>query len=62
MHMCVTTWIVSSLPDLFTISRSPSHSGLCHFKITLLAPLQWAYQTLSNFRFPSLFLLYAFSP
>jgi hypothetical protein len=35
MHKCVTTRIGSSLPDLFTISRSPSHSGLCLFKITL---------------------------
>jgi hypothetical protein len=25
VHMCITTWIASSLPDLFTTSRSPSH-------------------------------------
>jgi hypothetical protein len=51
MHMCITTWIGSSLPDLFTTSQSPSHSGLCQFKITLFAPLQWAHQTLSSFGF-----------
>jgi hypothetical protein len=49
---CVTTWIGSTLPYLFTTSWSSSHSGLCQFKIALLAPLQWAHQTLSSFRFP----------
>jgi hypothetical protein len=64
MSMCITTWINSSLPDLFTTSWPPSYSGLCQFMITLLGPLQWAHQTLSSFRFPSLslFFLYAFSP
>jgi hypothetical protein len=38
---------------LFTTSRSPSHSGLCQFKITLFAPLQWAHKTLSSFGFPT---------
>jgi hypothetical protein len=53
MHMCITICIGSSLPDLFTISQSPSHSGLCQFKITLSAPLQWAHQTLSSFEYPT---------
>jgi hypothetical protein len=51
------------LPDL-TTSRSPSHSGLCQFnKITVFAPIQWAHQLHSSFRFPSLslFLPCAFS-
>jgi hypothetical protein len=30
--------------------------GLCQFKITLFAPLHWAHQPHSNFRFPSLSL------
>jgi hypothetical protein len=47
------TQIDSSLPDLFTTSQSPSHSDLCHFKITLFTPLQWAHQTLSSFGFPT---------
>jgi hypothetical protein len=42
MHLCIATHIGSSLPDLFVISWSPSHSGLCQFKITLFA-LQQAY-------------------
>jgi hypothetical protein len=49
MHMCITTRIGSSLPDLFTTSWSPYHSDLCQFKITMLAPLQWAHQTFSSF-------------
>jgi hypothetical protein len=52
MHKkCITTQVDSSLPDLFTISRSPSHIYLCHLKVTVLAPLQWGHQTLSNFGF-----------
>jgi hypothetical protein len=51
--MCIATHIGSSLPDLFTTSRSASHIDHCHFKVTILAPLQWAYQTLSSFRFPT---------
>jgi hypothetical protein len=63
MHMYITTHIDSSLPDLFTASWSPSHNGLCQFKITLFAPLQWAHQPHSSFGFPSLslFLLHTFS-
>jgi hypothetical protein len=53
MHICITTQIGSSVPDLFTTSRSPSQSDLCQFKITLFTPLQWAHQTLSSFRFPT---------
>jgi hypothetical protein len=52
-----TFWITiqngSSLPDFFTTSRSPSHSGLCQFKITLFTPWQQAHQTLSSFEFPT---------
>jgi hypothetical protein len=51
----------SSLSDLFTTSWSPSYSGLCQFKIALLAPLQWAHQILSRFPSLFLFLLYVFS-
>jgi hypothetical protein len=40
IHMCIITHIGSSLPDLFTTSWSPSHSGLCQFKITVFAPTQ----------------------
>jgi hypothetical protein len=36
MHKCITTRIDSFLLDLFTTIRSPSHSGLCQFKITVL--------------------------
>jgi hypothetical protein len=43
----------SSLPDLFTSSRSPSHIEPCHFKVSVLAPLQWGHQTLSSFGFPT---------
>jgi hypothetical protein len=52
-HTCITAWTDSSLLDLFTTSHSPSHSGLCQFKITLFAPQQWAHQTLSSFGFPT---------
>jgi hypothetical protein len=48
MHKCITTLIDSSLSDLFTTSWSPSQIDLCHFKVTLLAPLQWGHQTLSQ--------------
>jgi hypothetical protein len=53
MHKCVTTRIDSYLPDLFTTSQSPSHIDLSCFKVTILAPLQWAHQTLSSFGFPT---------
>jgi hypothetical protein len=52
-HKCVTTRIDSSLPDLFTSSWSPSHIDLCHFKVSVLAPLQWRHQTLSSFGSPT---------
>jgi hypothetical protein len=35
LYMCITIWTHSSPPDLFTTSRSPSHSGLCQFNINL---------------------------
>jgi hypothetical protein len=53
MHMCITYRIASSLPDLFTTSWAPFHSDFCLFKVTILAPLQWTDQTLSNFGFPT---------
>jgi hypothetical protein len=53
MHKCITTWIDSSLPDLFTSSWSSSHIDLCHFKISVLGLLQWRHQTLSSFGFPT---------
>jgi hypothetical protein len=53
MHNCVTIQINLSLPDLFTISQSPSHIDLCHVKVTVLVPLQWVHQTLSSFGFPA---------
>jgi hypothetical protein len=49
MHKCITTRTDSSLPDLFTASWSPSQIDLCHFNVTVLAPLQWGHQTLSHF-------------
>jgi hypothetical protein len=53
MHMCITTQIGSSLPDLFTASWSPFHSGLCHFKITEFVTV---HQPHSSVRFPSPYL------
>jgi hypothetical protein len=49
--------------DLFTTFWSPSHSGLCQFKIIIFALIQWAHQLHSSFKFPSfsLFLPCAFS-
>jgi hypothetical protein len=44
MHKCITTQIDSSLPDLFATSWSPSHTDLCDFKVTVLAPQQWGLQ------------------
>jgi hypothetical protein len=49
--MCITIQIDFSVPNLFTI-WSPSHIDLCHFKVTILAPLQWGHQTLLSFGFP----------
>jgi hypothetical protein len=43
--------IGSSLPELFTTSQSPSHSDLCQFQSTILAPLQQAHQPLSSLCF-----------
>jgi hypothetical protein len=33
--------ITSSLSVLFSTSYSPSHSGLCQFKISIFVPIQW---------------------
>jgi hypothetical protein len=43
VHLYQTSWL---LPG-------HHHSGLCKFKITILAPVQWAHQTLSSFGFPT---------
>jgi hypothetical protein len=51
IKMCIATHIGWSLPDLFTTSWFSSHSGLCQFKITVFAPLQWAHQPHSSFSF-----------
>jgi hypothetical protein len=58
MYMCIKTHVSSSFPDLFTTFWAPYHSGLSQFKVILFAPLQWAHQSHSSFRFPflSLFL------
>jgi hypothetical protein len=53
MYKCVTTQVDSSLTDLFTSSWSLSHIDLCHFKVSVLAPLQWGHQTLLCFGFPT---------
>jgi hypothetical protein len=44
MRKHITTRIDSSLPELLTSSQSPSHVDLCHFKVTVLAPLQWGHK------------------
>jgi hypothetical protein len=61
---CVLQSTGSSLSDLFATSSSPSHSGLCQFVITLFAPLPWAHQPHSGFKFPSLSVFFpcVFSP
>jgi hypothetical protein len=53
MYKCVATQADSSLPDLFTISWSPSCMDFCHIKVSILVPLQWGHQTLSNYGFPT---------
>jgi hypothetical protein len=50
-YKCVTTQVESSLTDLYTDSWSPSPVNLCHFKVSVLAPLEWRHQTLSWFGF-----------
>jgi hypothetical protein len=55
MHLCIATHIGSSLLDLFTTPQSPSHGGLCQFKITIFAPLQWAHHHIQVLRFPFLY-------
>jgi hypothetical protein len=42
-------WFISTRPLHYC--RSPFHIELCCFKVTILAPLQWAHQTLSSFGF-----------
>jgi hypothetical protein len=51
MYKCVTTQVNSSLTDLYTGSWSPPHVDLCHFKVSVLVPLQWGHQMLSCFGF-----------
>jgi hypothetical protein len=48
MYKCVRTQVDSSLTDLSLIPDL-SHNDLCHFKVSILVPLQWGHQTLSCF-------------
>jgi hypothetical protein len=43
--------------QLFATSLSPSLSGLCQFKVTIFAPLQWAHQPHLSFRIPYFFII-----
>jgi hypothetical protein len=40
MYKCVTTQVESSLTDLYTSSLSVSHVNPCHFKVSVLVPLE----------------------
>jgi hypothetical protein len=40
-------------PKMIHLYQTSSHSDLCQFKVTILALLQWAHQTLSSFGFPT---------
>jgi hypothetical protein len=51
MYKCVKYQVDSSLTDLFTSAWSPSLIDLCHFKVSVLVPLEWGHQTLSYFGF-----------
>jgi hypothetical protein len=51
VYTCVITHVDSSLSDLYPGSWSPSHVNLCHFKVSVLIPLEWGHQTLSCFTF-----------
>jgi hypothetical protein len=51
MYPCVTDHIDSTLTDLYIGSWSPSHDNFCHFKVSVLVPLEWGHQTLSCFGF-----------
>jgi hypothetical protein len=55
MYTCVTTHVDSSLTDLYTGYRSPSHVNLCHLKVSVLIPLEWGHQLLSYFGFSTYF-------
>jgi hypothetical protein len=64
MYTCVTTYVDSSLTDLYTGSWSFAHDNLCRFKVSILVPLEWRHQRLSCFGFFYLFLClpYVLSP
>jgi hypothetical protein len=51
MYKCVTTQVDSSLTDLYPGSWAPSCVDLCHFKVSVLVPLEWGLQMLSCFGF-----------
>jgi hypothetical protein len=51
MYKCVTSQVDSSLTDLFSSSWYLFHIDLCHFKVSVLVPLQWEHQILSCFGF-----------
>jgi hypothetical protein len=51
VYTCVTTQVDSSLTDLYTGSWSPSQVNFCHFKVSVLVPLEWGHQMLSCFGF-----------
>jgi hypothetical protein len=50
VQMCYNQ-VDSSLTDLYTGSWSPSRVDLCHFKVFVLAPLEWGHQAVSCFGF-----------
>jgi hypothetical protein len=51
MYPCVTTHVDSTLNDLYIGSWSLGHDNLCHFKVSVLVPLEGGYQMLSCFWF-----------
>jgi hypothetical protein len=51
VYTSVMTHVDSSLTDLYTGYWSPSHDNLCHFRVSVLVPLECGHQTLSCFGF-----------
>jgi hypothetical protein len=49
MYKCVITHVDSSLTDPYTGFWSPSSTVLCHFKVSVLVPLEWGHQTFFMF-------------
>jgi hypothetical protein len=48
---CVTTHVDSTLTDLYVGFWFPAHDYLCHFKVSVLVPLDWGHQKLLCFGF-----------